>query len=364
MILRFYPKKDATIYERYPQKNTGLDAVLELSKLVDTTSSYNSRILVDFDYPAMSASIVELGLNPNNFTWNLKLYATEEQEIPLDYTLECWAISQSWNMGIGRYGNLPETTEGVSWYYRQGLTTPSTAWPTSSFAALSTGSYITTKGGGAWYTSSAASQSFSYKAADVDMDVSDIIRKVQSGSIYFQGFIVKKQYVDESSLSSFKSIKFFSKDTHTIYSPVVEAKFNESVTNSTLPNIDTNESYNIVCVNLQPEYKESSTPRIAFAARYRYPAATFATSSAYLDRYKLPSGSQYAIYSAQTDDAIVDFSNFTTLSKDNNGDYFSLPLSGFQPERYYKVLLKVPNSGSYGYQIHDKNWIFKVSRNQ
>jgi len=364
MILRFYPKKDATIYERYPVKNTGLDAVLELSKLVLSTSSYNSRILVDFDYSEISASIVDLGLNPNNFTWNLKLFATEEQEIPLDYTLECYPISQSWNMGVGRYGNSPETTEGVSWTYRNGKLDPGSAWPTSSFATLTTGSYSSFAGGGAWYTSSVASQSFSYKAADIDMNVNSIIHKVQSGSISFQGFLIKKQNTDESSLLAFKSIKFFSKDTHTIYSPVIEAKYNESTSSSNLTEITTTEPYNIVSVDLQSEYKESSIPRISFAARYRYPAATFATSSAYLDRYKLPAGTQYAIYSAQTDDVIINFSEYTTLSKNNNGDYFNLPLSGFQPERYYKILIKVPNSGSFGYQIHDNNWVFKVSRNQ
>jgi len=364
MVLRFYPKKDATIYERYPSKNTGLDAVLELSKVVAATSSYNSRILIDFDYREASASIVELGLNPNSFTWNLKLYATEEQEIPLDYTLECYPISQSWNMGIGRYGNSPETTEGVSWTYREGDTIAATAWLTSSFAVGSTAYSVTTKGGGVWYTSSEASQSFSYKAADLDMDVSSIIHEIQSDSINFQGFIIKKQDTDESSLSTFKSIKFFSKDTHTVYSPVLEAKYDESVNNTTLTQIETDQPYNIISTNIEREYKEDSIPRISFAARYKYPVMTFATSSAYLDRYKLPAGVQYAIYSAQTDDAIIDFSQYTLLSSDNGGNYFYLPLQSFQPERYYKVLLKVPNSGSFGYQIHDNDWIFKVSRNQ
>jgi len=364
MILRFYPKKDATIYEKDPEKNTGLDAILELSKIIDNTSSYNSRILVDFDYTAISASIVDLGLDPNRFSWNLRLYATEEQEIPLEYTLDCYPISQSWDMGIGRYGNSPQTTEGVSWYYRNGKLDLVSAWPTSSFAALTTGSYTTTPGGGAWYTSSAASQSFSYKAADVNMNVNSIIRAVQSGSIPFHGFVVKKQQTNEISLSKFKSIKFFSKDTHTIYSPVVEAKYDESVTNTTLTQIDTTEPYNIIAINLQSEYAESSIPTIQFGARYQYPTPTFATSSVFLDRYKLPSGTQYAIGSAQTDDIIINFSEYTSLSVDNNGNYFSLPLEGFQPERYYKILLKVPNPGSFGSQIHDNSWIFKVSRTQ
>ena len=364
MVLRFYPKKDATMYELYPNRNTGLDAVLELSKVVAATSSYNSRILIDFDYQEASASIVDLGLDPNEFSWNLKLYATEEQEIPLDYTLECYPISQSWSMGIGRYGNSPETTEGVSWTYRVGDTIAASAWLTSSYAAGSTAYSVTTKGGGVWYASYVATQSFSYKAADLNMDVNSIVSEIQSGNIDFQGFILKKQNADESSLSTFKSMKFFSKDTHTVYSPVLEAKYDESVDNTTLSTITTEQPYNIISTNLQQEYSENSLPRISFAARYKYPVATFATSSAYLDRYKLPAGVQYAIYSAQTDDAIIDFSQYTLMSSDDDGNYFFLPLQSFQPERYYKVLLKVPNRGGFGYQIHDNDWIFKVSRNQ
>jgi hypothetical protein len=364
MILRFYPKKDATIYEKFPKRNTGIDAVLDISKVVEGTGSYNSRVLIDFDYTTISASIVDMGLNPNNFRWNLKLYGTEEQEVPLEYTLYCYPISQSWSMGTGRYGNLPQTTEGVSWYYRNGELSPTTAWATASFGTLSTASFQITPGGGNWYTSSFATQSFSYKAADIDMDVTSIMHQVQSGSIAFNGFILKKDQTDETSLLTFKSIKFFSKDTNTVYSPILEAKYDDSVYNSSLSAVNQENEYNIVAVNLQPDYKESTTPKIRFSARPRYPSVTFSTSSAYLDRYRLPQGTQYAIYSAHTDDAIVGFSNYTKVSADTSGNYFNLSLESFQPERFYKVLLKVPNSGSFGSTIFDNNWVFKVSRNQ
>ena len=81
MILRFYPTKDATIYENSPETNTGLDSVLEISKLAATgstgaaaTSSFNSRILLDFDYTAISKSIVDLGYDPNTFDFGLRCF--------------------------------------------------------------------------------------------------------------------------------------------------------------------------------------------------------------------------------------------------------------------------------------------------
>lgn len=364
MVIRFYPKKDATIYEQYPEKNTGLDAILEVTKLIDNSSSYNSRALLDFDYSAISSSIVARGYNPNQFNYRLKLYIAEANEIPLEYTLYCYPVSETWSMGVGRNGNSPATTTGVSWYFRNAKSDPGTAWTTSSFVAGTTGSWSTAAGGATWYTGSVASQSFTYTTSDVDMDVTNIIRDVQSGSFSFQGFVLKRGSSDEQSGVDLGSLKFFSKDTHTIYLPILEARYDESVQAGSLTAIDTQEEFNVVAINLQPEYKESSTPTIRFSLRYRYPTYTFATSSNYLTRYRFPAGSQYAIYSAHTDDVIINFSDYTKLSDDGTSNYFKLPLESFQPERYYKIMLKIPYSGSNDYQIFDENWIFKVARNQ
>jgi len=361
MILRYYPTKDATLYEAYPNRNTGLDAILELRKSFDASgSAYNSRILLNYDYTAISESIVLLGQNPNNFKYTLKLYVAEANEIPVDYSVYCYAVSSSWDMGIGRYGNVPETTEGVNWYYRT-----LNAWPTSSFGAGVTGSWNSQPGGGVWYTGSAASQSFSYTTSDINLDVTDIIRLVQSQSINFNGFLIKKSDNDESSNNIFNSLKFFSKDTNTIYLPVLEAGYDDSVTTGSLELINTNSEINIIPVNLKTNYKEKSTPTIRFSARYRYPVDTFTTASVYLKRYKLPTDTQYAIYSAHNDDVIINFSNYTKLSTDDEGNYAKLYLDSLQPERYYRIMLKVPNPGSGAdYELYDENWIFKVTRNQ
>jgi len=364
MILRFYPTKDATIYEQYPERNTGLDAMLEIKKTLVGSSSYNSRILLDFDYSSMSASIASLGYNPNQFQYSLKLYTSDANEIPSNYTLYAYPVSGSWNMGIGRYGNSPETKVGVSWYYKQTADDVATSWSTASFAATATASWLSAPGGGTWYTSSVASQSFSYTTSDVDMDITSIVRKVQSGSLDFNGLIIKKSDTDESSANIFNSIKFFSKDTHTIYLPVIEAKYDDSISLGTLSAVNVNEEITITPIDLKPSYAESSTPRIRFSARSRYPVATFATSSDYLTRYRLPAGTQYAVYSAHNDDVVIDFSNYTKISDDATSNFVKLHLDSFQPERYYRLVLRVPNSGSYAsYDVYDDKWIFKVTRN-
>lgn len=362
MILRFYPTKDTTIYEQYAEKNTGLDAILEISKTVVNADSYNSRILLNFDYPAISASIVSLGYNPNLFRYNLKMYVAEANEIPADYSLYCYPVSDSWNMGIGRFGNSPETTDGVSWTYRESSTNLSTAWSTGSLGANITASWATVEGGGTWYTSSAASQSYSYTTSDLDMDITTIVRDIQSGSFTFNGLILKKSDADEASSTTFSSLKFFSKDTHTIYLPVIEAKYDDSVNLNTLPLIDVTQDINLVSVNLRSNYSENSTPLIRLSARYKYPVDTWGTSSGYLDRYRLPQGTQYAVYSAHSDDVMINFSDYTKVSDDATSNYVKLHLDSFQPERYYRLMLKIPNSGSTSYQVYDEKWIFKVTR--
>lgn len=372
MVLRFYPTKDATLYEASPDRNTGIDQVLELQVVPATgstgaaaTASYVSRIVLDFNYSAISASIVSLGYNPNNFNYSVKLYATEPQQIPLDYTVEALPLAYSWNMGTGKANTTPATTEGVSWYYRQGENTPATAWPTSSFIGGTTGSWQVNTGGGVWYTASVASQSFSYTTTDLDINITPIIRQVQSGSITLNGLVIKRSAADEQTLSTAaSSLKFYSKDTNTIYSPVIEAKYDDSVNTGSAAAINTDRDFNVIVSNLRSNYKEDSRPRLNINPRYRYPTITFATSSAYLDVFKLPVRSQYAVYLAKSDDAIINFSDYTNISSDSNGSYVRLHLNSFQPEQYYRLLFKIPQTDGVSYDIIDNNYIFKVERNQ
>ena len=369
MILRYYPSKDSTIYESSPTVNTGLDSILEIAKQAATssqggeaTASFNSRILIDFDYNAVSASIVSLGYDPNAFTYGLKLYTTEADAIPLNYEITTNALSGSWYMGLGRVANKPITTEGVSWYYRQGKTTPTVLWLSGSYSPNVTGSYQVNPGGGNWYTSSAASQSFDYTTADLDIDVTSIMHEVQSGSIDFNGFIIKKSDADERSLTSIRSLKFYSKDTGTIYAPVLEARYDDHIYTGSLTEIDLEEEVNISSTNLKRSYKEGARPKINFNANYRYPVQSFATSSGLLDAYNLPTGSQYAIGFADSDDILMEFSEYTTLSHNDKGNYLKLDLESFQPERHYRILLKVPQSDGVSYNIYDNAWVFKVER--
>ena len=52
----FYAERDTTLFEKFPKQNTGIDQILEITKIVSGSklngavqaNTYNSRVLIDF----------------------------------------------------------------------------------------------------------------------------------------------------------------------------------------------------------------------------------------------------------------------------------------------------------------------------
>ena len=95
-----------------------------------------------------------------------------------------------------------------------------------------------------------------------------------------------------------------------------------------------------------------------------FKSKTYSTSSQILSIKYLPSGSQYSIRDAYTEDELVGFGTGSFLSCDGNGNYFRLDMNAFQPERHYRVLYRiVSGSGATRTdQFIDNDFIFKISR--
>jgi hypothetical protein len=366
MIISFYPQKDATIYEKYVNKNTGLDAILDISKISEGTTHFNSRALIKFDLTTLAQySSSGLITSASDAKYYLKLYATEPEEIPVEYTIECYAVSGSWNMGTGRYANTPETTDGTTWRYRNTVSSTGLRWATSSYAIGTTGSYAITPGGGNWYTGSAGSQSYNYATSDAEIDVTNIVKSWLSSTIPNEGFIIKKTDTAEQSSNTFKSLKFFSRDSHTIWIPRLEARFNDYQHTASYTNININDENYVNISNIKDTYNEKSRVVFRVNARPRFPQISFQTSSLFLNNYLIPSESQYSIIKADTRDVVVPFdTGFTKISADDEGNYFKYYLDGLQPEQYYKIIIKVVNSAVGYEEIFDNDWIFKVVKQQ
>jgi hypothetical protein len=388
MIYTLYAQKDATIYEKVKTKNTGLDSVLELSHEYSDGSKYNSRILLKFDITQLQSWINSGKIPLGSSKYYLSLRTTEVREIPQEYTVYAYPVSSSWTNGTGRFFNTPITTDGVSWQYRTskitGLewdippTTSSYEWDevSDTWGGLSeywstqivnvTSSYFTNEGGGTWWTWDGAecTQSFSFESSDIYMDVSTIVKKWVTGSTNFinDGMLLKFSNDVESSTDTINSLKFFGTDSNTIYVPRLHVVWDDSsfVTGSLTQVDDDNLSIN---VKLKKYYSETEKAKIRIYANAKYPQKTYTTQSYYTKSYYLPSSSYYEVRDAHTDEIVLPFNTTgSKISCDADGNYFNLWMDSFQPERFYRIVIKTETNGGDTVQIFDNNYYFKVTR--
>lgn len=391
MIYSIFANRDATIYERQYTMNTGIDPLLELSHETPGSGSsiYNSRILLKFDMSDVE-SRVNSGKISNNAKYYLSLITADIREIPQEYVVYAYPLSSSWVNGTGRFSNLPYTTDGVSWKYRTSKKT-ATEWdipPTianlewdsisqtwvdaailfgANLSANVTSSYFTHEGGGTWwdYDNLECTQSFSFQSTDLYMDVTKIVKKWVTGSGRFEndGMILKFSNEMESSPDNLlNSLKFFGTDSNTIYVPRLNIVWDDSlfITGSLKPASEDNLNIN---VKLKKFYAEKEKAKIRIYANSRYPQKNYTTASYQTINYYLPSSSYYEIRDAHSDEVILPFDyTGSKISCDGTSSYFNLWMDSFQPERFYRIVIKVERDGGDNVQIFDNNHYFKVVR--
>jgi hypothetical protein len=336
---KLFPEADATIYSATPDINTGLDEILELQNVAGD-QSYNevSRILLRFPSSEVS-NIFNNYVVGKNFNVYLKMYNTETSELPLEYGVNGYGISGSWSMGIGKYLYSPYLTDDVSWTNVR----TDVDWynPLTNLSQNTSASYKNDVGGGLWYTNLAASQSFGYTdSKDVKLVVSDIVESQFSGSIPNNGILVKFSSSIEFTTGSNLSIKFFSKDTHTVYPPHLEFVWDDSsyITGSlsvlNTPNI-------LLSVgNNKGKYNQEEIVKFRFFCREQFPTRQFLTSSLYNVNKALPSSSYWALKDVKTDEYVIDFEDLNKISCDSKGSYINFYMNGLQNDRYYKLIVK------------------------
>jgi hypothetical protein len=381
MIQLYYPERDTTLYERYPDKNTGIDQMLELIKVASGSllngeiqaNTYNSRILIDFgnQISAISEAIASgdippIGaINAGSASVYLNMRVAYASDLPFNYTINAYPLFENWTNGTGNYNDIPETSNGVSWYYTDNKT-QATRWSTGSAPSYNDYGVTETLGGGTWYTGSGyeSGQSFNSTTLDMRMNVTDIVKRWVDNTITNYGFILKRSTTDERSGDLMGTLKFFGLDTHTIYIPRLEVAWNDTVLTGTgsLTEI-TDDIYVPYIKNIRNEYRETDKAIFRIAARPQFPRRSYATSSHYTTEYRLPTSSYYSIQDAVTNETIIPFDIYATkISCDTVGSYFKLRLNTFQPERYYKIVLKVERNGGADVQTFSEGFYFKVVR--
>jgi hypothetical protein len=351
--------KDATIYLQQPNQNTGLDEMLEISKIYYGTVKDVSRALLKFDVGHLSKSLSDGSVKMKNAYLVLK--ETESEEIPLDYTLYAYAVSGSWNMGKGtRFDEI--STSGVTWKYRESDTRAE--WLENSLAGGTT-SNPNDGTGGTWYINNAASQSFNYSTADISMDVTDMLKAWMSGSINGgipnDGLMVKFANDKENDVNDYGIIKLFSKETHTIFQPkIIIGWDDQSYLTGSLSELSS-DNIKVGITNLKKEYKVNTTISMRVFAREMYPLKTFTNSFGYNTIKYLPKNSYYQIRDFASNDIIVPFSDYSKLNCDSNGNYITINFTNWESDRVYKIEFKI--DGVNGSQYIDTELTFSVVKN-
>jgi hypothetical protein len=341
-IYKIFPEKDTFISKYRSTQNFGRDEILEISNETDITAlnADVNRALIQFPTSQISNVITNI-ISGSTYSASLKLFLANAT-LPIDYTIFGYPISQSWDMGLGKSADIPITTVGCTWISR-----------TETFNWASTGSS---------FINTPSSQSFNYiDSKDINMDVTSIVNSWASSSIPNNGFLLRLSSSIEDSTTPLIT-KFFSMDSHTIYPPQLEFKWNDSLYSSSLTQV-TSSDFTSVISNNKSEFEENAIYKFRIKARDRFPARAFQTSSVYLNVKALPSSSYWALKDVKTEEMVVDFdTTFTKISCDNTSNYFKIYMDGLEPERYYQILYKTILPSGETLIIDDVSNYFKLVR--
>lgn len=370
MFRTFYAQSDSTLYQSADEYNVGLDEILEIGKRLDTDGEalLKSRAVVKFDMSEISASLSKYSKTVNNCKFMMQLFTSHAKNLPSDYNINAKLVAQNWINGTG-FESDP-TIDGVSWTYP----ISASSWYSSS-QNIQIGSstlYATGNGAGGSYMSQSSaggstaglliSESFSYRPTDINMNVTDSIKVWLSGSdgasIPNYGFLLQFSDTDEADEAVSGYVRFFSRETHTIYVPKITMYWDDSTytTGSMSPiNLDSFLTY----TRVKPTYKDTEITKIRIYARDRYPQKQPNNLFPIETVKALPPTTYYSIIDALTNETIIPYDDiYTKVSCDTTSNFFYIDFNGFMPERHYRIELKI-KSGFIENYITDQIY-FKV----
>jgi hypothetical protein len=356
-VYRIYPSKDASIYSKTLTSNTGADSMLEVGR---TSDGYSIRSLIEFDQEEINDVISNIMPTTASYSASLNLAAAVANEIPTDMKLDIMPISESWTEGVGYFGDVPATVDGVSWKYVNGVASwvaPGGTFVSSISSNYPNGVFVPTP----IQVNISGSYTHTYRGSvDLLADVTPFVRATFHGEIENNGLAVKLAE-SEFITGSILNVKYFSSDSNTIYYPYLEFGWDDSTDGTTLTELD-NEVCDIIFKNIKKEYTDEGKVRVRLHAREKYPTKTYRTTSVYLDNKVLPVGSTWGVKDMATGEMVVDFDTFKTrLSRDDKGSYFDFYMDILNVERYYTFLVQTEIDGTKMTVESDK--IFKVVDN-
>jgi hypothetical protein len=313
----------------------------------------------------------------NSCKFVLQLYTSHAKNLSAEYTIDAKIAYDSWINGTGVENSSPSITDGVSWNYPlsgSSWTTTGDVTPSLKITGSLGGSWIYQSGSGVYdlsiynqsfYTQPGLEQgeTFSYRPTDINIDVTDAIKLWINGSagvtINNNGFLLKFSDADEESGTTTGYVRFFSRETHTIYVPRLTMYWDDSAYSSTLDAL--NLESNIIYPQIKKSYKDTEIARIRFYGRDKYPQKSATNLFPLQTINRLPETTYYSVIDAATDETIIPFDNiYTKVSCDSTSNFIYLDMNGLMPERYYRIALKIVDG--FTEQYHDNEYYFKVVR--
>ena len=351
--------------ESFKDQNFGRDQILEVKKeFYNSSFNYPTRALVNFsgtEFTELSKSVSD-GTIASDAKYYLRLFEAEGNAELNDtsYRLAIQPISQSWKEGSGKFSDNPKNTDGCSWENRTNpIGGTATAWADAGVTVL---------------TVSASAQNFENESPDINVEVTNMVNMWLESREENYGMLIRFNSTQETDSTHFGHLKFFSRNTHTIYSPKLEIRWDDhlpctgsntgSLTELTSSGLADNFLY---MKGLREEYKVGERVKFRIGARKRYIQKTFTNSVQNVTGSFIPESSgSYAIKDVATDEFIVPFEDFqgtsyTKLSCDSDSNYFIQYLDGFYPDRVYKILLKLKYDDGQE-QVFDDDFEFVVKR--
>ena len=335
--------KDTSIYQSYPTHNAGLDEILEIGKVVDSTLlipsyvSSSARAILSFDLPT-TASV------PATASYFLNLRVATAKDIHRNQEILVQLVSQSWTEGSGYfYQDIQNVNDGATW----SQVNSTTSWSMD---------------GGSVLPSPTASVELSvYPLEDVRLDVTTLIQPFvsQSRQYEFHGLLIQFPSTDEVNEDNEGIFRIFSTNTHTIYAPTLEIAWNNQsyITGSVLepaPSLDVK----IVPTNVQEKYVQGDVSRIYLTVRDEYPTRAFDATLRYANKYYLPSSSYYSIVDSRSNMEVIPFDSYSLVDCDESGMYIDLDTTPLYKGRFYTLKLQIV-SGSFRKTL-DTNTLFKI----
>jgi len=368
MFKIFYADKDATLYKGLPDTNTGIDEVLEIGKryALDGTTLYESRALVKFNTTEIQNALTKYSVDVDDCKFMLQLYTTDAKNLPNDYTITANILAQNWVNGTGFLNSDYNIDNGATWNRPASGST----WISSSQMQQykNTSFYISGSvgGGGSWiYDVSGSFFNYAYfnqaffsnngsttydttawhQPTDINLDVTDSVYYWISGSggttIDNNGLILRYSDADVANANVSGYIRYFSKDTHTIYVPKLIMYWdNSTFTTGSLTSINT-DSY-IVYADVKPQYKDTEVAKIRIYARDKFPRKSPTNLAPYQSVKHLPLTAYYTVIDAVTDEVIIPYDDiYNKISCDSTSNFIYIDMTGFMPERYYRLEFKI-----------------------